>query len=227
MEACTSPAGSEYLFHPMTTEMPLAAERDWPLFRVHSPIVACLDSGAMQSNESVEEQAGRRPLCSSAAAQGSWQGWRRGRRAPQPNPISLVAAAPLSTPSRMRFGPAHRILNAGRSRESAEAICSLVPHRPVTVVLIPGGLAPLCPGPPFDVVGPDYPYGDGSKDSAAKDCYERLLARQHPAVRSGRWRFSDQVSRRQAKESLQTRRSQRVIQCAHVGNKKGPSYGDP
>ncbi len=138
----------------MTTEMPLAAERDWPLFRVHSPIVACLDSGAMQSNESVEKQAGRRPLCSSAAAQGSWQGWRRGRRAPQINPISLVAAASFSTPSRMRFGPAHRILNAGRSRESAEANCSLVPPRPVTVVLIPGGLAPLYPGSPCDSVAP-------------------------------------------------------------------------
>lgn len=39
-------------------------------------------------------------------------------------------------------------------------------------------------------------------------------------------RFSDQVSRRQAEESLQTRRSQCVIQCAHAGSKKGPLYGD-
>jgi len=154
-------------------------------------------------------------------------GGKGGAERPNPTPSLSSPQPPFSTPSRMRFGPAYRILNAGRSRESAGAFCGLVPPRPVTVVLIPVGLAPLYPGPPCDMRSPDDPYGDGSKDSAAKDCYERLLAHQHPAVRSGRWRFSDQVSRRQAEESLQTRRSQRVIQCAHVGNKKGPSYGDP
>ncbi len=94
-------------------------------------------------------------------------GGEGGAERPNPTPSLSSPQPPFSTPSRMRFGPAYRILNAGRSRESAGAFYGLVPPRPVTVVLIPVGLAPLYPGPPCDMRRPDDPYGDGYKDFVA------------------------------------------------------------